>query len=449
MKREMGQQLSFHIITFGCQMNKSRSEHLSYLLSREGFIPVTNPEESDILVFNTCAVREHAVERATNAINQMVLKISSQKGKVPTVVVCGCMSELFQKELAQKIPSAKIFVGTQKWNLIPILLKETLLTETKNFLFEREENHVPFLESGYLREEGISAYLPITYGCDNFCSYCVVPYVTGRQRSKPEELVLKEFGEILENGFREIVLLGQNVNSYGKDLVGKPTFEHLLERIEQRFGREKIWVRFITSHPKDMRKDIVKKVKESHIICPYFHFPLQAGSDRILALMNRGYTQKEYLEMADFIRNSFADVGIGTDIIVGFPGETEEDFWETLKVVERVQFDVAYTYIYSPRPRTAASSFQDDVPQKVKEERLAILNNVLRNIHLQKIRQRIGEEVEVLLEKGEEKHFLARTQSNLRVLVKKETRLEVGNWVTIKLRSLHGNKIEGEVYGSE
>lgn len=448
MKRETGQQFSFRIITFGCQMNKSRSEHLSYLLSREGFIPVTNPEEADILVFNTCAVREHAVERATNAINQMVIKVSSRKGKVPTVAVCGCMSELFQKELAQKIPLAKIFVGTQKWNLIPVLIRETLVTEGKKFLFEREENNVPFLEIGYLRESKISAYLPITYGCDNFCSYCVVPYVTGRQRSKPEELILQEFRDILENGFREIVLLGQNVNSYGKDLTGKPTFEHLLERIEQCFGKEKIWVRFITSHPKDMRKDIIEKVKESHILCPYFHFPLQAGSDRVLALMNRRYTQKEYLEMADFIRDSFADVGIGTDIIVGFPGETEEDFGETLKVVERVQFDVAYTYVYSPRPRTAAFSFQDDVPQKVKEERLAILNTLLRDIHSQKIRHRVGEEVEVLLEEVEEKHFLARTPSNLRVLVKKEAHLEIGNWITVKLRSLQGNKIEGEVHGS-
>jgi len=439
---------SFRVITFGCQMNKSRSEHLSYLLSRSGFVCASHPEEADILVFNTCAVREHAVERATNAINQMIRNIVSRRGSAPVVVICGCMSELLQEKLAQKIPLAKILVGTRGWEFIPALLQEASTREEKAFLFPKEEDP-PFLETGYLRERRTFTYLPITYGCDNFCSYCVVPYVTGRQRSKPEALIIQEFQDVLENGFREVILLGQNVNSYGKDLEGRPTFEQLLKRIEGLFGREKIWVRFITSHPRDMRKSIVERVKESDTFCPYFHFPLQAGSDRILNLMNRGYTQRDYLEMADFIRNAFSDVGIGTDIIVGFPGETEEDFRETLKVVEKVQFDVAYTYVYSPRPFTAAYSLRDEVPQKVKEERLQILNNMLSRIHAQKMRKRVGTTVEALLEEEEGPYFLARTKSNLRIYVRKGEGVQPGERVKVKLQSLQGTRIIGEVTGND
>jgi len=446
-ERKMSKRTSFRVITFGCQMNKSRSEHLSYLLSQSGFACASCPEEADILVFNTCAVREHAVERATNAMNQMIRDIISRRGNTPIVVVCGCMSELLQEKLAQKIPLAKIVVGTRGWEFIPALLQEVSTREEKAFLFPKEENTL-FLETGYLREQRTFAYLPITYGCDNFCSYCVVPYVTGKQRSKPETLIIQEFQDILENGFREVILLGQNVNSYGKDLEGRPTFEQLLERIERLFGKEKIWVRFITSHPRDMRKSIVERVKESNILCPYFHFPLQAGSDRILTLMNRGYTQRDYLEMADFIRNTFPDVGIGTDIIVGFPGETEEDFRETLKVVERVQFDIAYTYVYSPRPFTAASSLRDEVPRKVKKERLQILNSVLSDLHAQRMRKRLGTTVEALLEEEEGPYFLARTKSNLRIYVRKGEEMQPGERVKVKLQYLQGTKIIGEVAGN-
>ncbi|MGC8779010.1 MAG: radical SAM protein, partial [Candidatus Caldatribacteriaceae bacterium] len=192
-----------------------------------------------------------------------------------------------------------------------------------------------------------------------------------------------------------------------------------------------------------------ERLKESNILCPYFHFPLQAGSDRILALMNRGYTQRDYLEMADFIRNSFPDVGIGTDIIVGFPGETEHDFQETLKVVEKVQFDIAYTYMYSPRPLTAASHLQDDVPRKVKEERLKTLNALLSDIHRHKMHQRIGTVVEVLLEKEENSHFFARTKSNLRVYVRKAEGMHPGDRIKVRLQRLQGTKMEGTAVEQE
>ncbi|MEN3185472.1 MAG: tRNA (N6-isopentenyl adenosine(37)-C2)-methylthiotransferase MiaB [Atribacterota bacterium] len=440
----MDRNVSFRVITFGCQMNKSRSEHLSYLFSQSGFVAASRPEEADILIFNTCAVREHAVERAVNAMNQMVTNIVSRKGKAPVVVVCGCMSELLREKLMQKIPLAKLLAGTQRWDVIPSLLRENLDKEGQICFFDSEEP-APFLESGYIRESRTFAYLPITYGCDNFCSYCVVPYVTGRQRSKPGNLVLEELGNILQEGFPEVILLGQNVNSYGKDLRVPHTFEHLLDDIERLFGKEEIWVRFITSHPKDMRKSIIERVQGSAIFCPYFHLPLQAGSDRILSLMNRGYTQRDYLKMADLIRNSFPDVGIGTDIIVGFPGETEKDFRETLKVVEAIQFDIAYTYIYSPRPLTASARLWDDVPQRTKEERLRTLNALLREIYLRKIEKRLGTTVEVLVEKEEDVYYVAHTRSNLRVHLKKNGGVRPGRQMVVRLQSLQGTKVEGEV----
>ncbi len=442
----MQRKFSFAITTFGCQMNKSRSEHLAYLLSSHGFIPSSQKEEADILIFNTCAVREHAVERAIHHIHQTVEQLSLQRATSPIVVVCGCMSELLREKLSRKLPFVTILVGTSGWDKLPSLIQETLVERETSCFFPQEDS-APFLESGYLHGDKISAYLPITYGCDNFCSYCVVPYVTGRQRSKPMDLILQEFQNILAQGFREIILLGQNVNSYGRDFGEERAFEKLLETLEQRFGEQKIWVRFITSHPKDMRKSIIGMVRESSIFCAYFHLPLQAGSDKILALMNRKYTQREYLHLVALIRETFPEGGIGTDIIVGFPGETEDDFQETLHVVRKAQFDIAYTYVYSPRPHTRAATLVDDVPLKVKKERLSLLNSVLREVYLERVRCRLHTETTVLLDEEDDSFFHGHTASNLRVYIRKREGYQIGAFVPVKLRALQGTKVEGEIVG--
>ena len=426
----MEDRLSVAVVTFGCQMNKSRSEHLLHLFLQDGFSEAQEEEEADVLVFNTCAVREHAVTRAVGVIAHLYHAALQRRGKPPCVVLCGCMSELLREELLVRLPYVRVLTGTHNIDELPSLVREACNTGERKVVFSPPSPH--FTERGYRRKGRVSTYLPIAFGCNNFCSYCVVPYTTGPQRSKPHDVILEELEEVVREGFREIILLGQNVNSYGKDLGNPQAFESLLEDIERRFGGEKIWVRFITSHPRDMRREIVEIVRGSRVLCPYFHLPLQAGSDRILALMNRGYTQKEYLRIASFIRERIPEAVIGTDIIVGFPTESEDDFAETLRVVREVQFEIAYTYAYSPRPRTKAAQLKDDVPQEVKKERLRVLNDRLREAYLHRLRVHEGRVTEVLLleEDGE---LIARTRENLRVFLEGGENLRAGSFLEVRL----------------
>lgn len=439
----MGELLSFALVTFGCQMNKSRSEHLLYLFLKDGFLQAQEEEEADILVFNTCAVREHAVARAIGVISHLYHVACAKRGKPPLVVLCGCMGELLREKLLERIPYVDVLTGTHDFDVIPRLVRESIAQKGRRISFSPPSPL--FLEKGYKREGRVSTYLPITFGCDNFCSYCVVPYTTGPQRSKPKELILEELTAILEEGFLEITLLGQNVNTYGKDLGAPYAFEELLESIEQRFGREKVWIRFITSHPRDMRKEVVEIVRESRILCPYFHLPLQAGSNRILSLMNRGYTKEQYLDTVLFIREHIPVAAIGTDIIVGFPTESDEDFMDTLEVVEKVQFEIAYTYVYSPRPRTKAAELEDDVPQETKKKRLEVLNEALRRAYLSRIRVHEGRKTEVLLVEERKGRFFGRTKENLGVTILSKEGLHIGDFCTVRLSQNSEGKLTGDV----
>lgn len=439
--------LSFKVITFGCQMNQSRSEHIEYLLKKAGLRTCSEKEEPDIIVFNTCAVREHAKDRAVSIIGQFASK--KRENGFPIILVCGCMSQIYREELLQHVPNIDALLGTHNLEEIPLLIQRRLKNrvDARPQLSFWEKPEKQFLEEGYSRKPGISAFLPITYGCNNFCSYCIVPYATGPQRSKPVELILKELQKILEEGFKEVTLLGQNVNSYGEDLGMKWGFERLLESIE-RLVEEKspgVWVRFITSHPKDMRKSIVDLVKESKVLCAYFHLPIQAGSNKILKLMNRGYTKEKYLEIASYIRDTIPDASIGTDIIVGFPEETEEDFQQTLEVVKKVQFEIAYTFAYSPRPRTRASSMTDSVPPQEKKRRLLELNQLVRKEYQERVKRMQGKTVTLLIDE-QGKIPSGRTPSNLRVFVKSdlENKTKVGDILLVKITEVRDGKIFGE-----
>ncbi|MGQ9623228.1 MAG: tRNA (N6-isopentenyl adenosine(37)-C2)-methylthiotransferase MiaB [Candidatus Caldatribacteriaceae bacterium] len=425
----MKEKLSFALYTFGCQMNKSRSEHLLYLFLQDGFSQAGKAEEADVLVFNTCAVREHAVQRALGVITNLYRNALQRRGIPPLLVLCGCMSELLREELLKRLPYVSVLTGTQDFEALPRLVLEAYANRRQRVLFSSPSPH--FLERGYRREGRVSTYLPITFGCDNFCSYCVVPYTTGPQRSKPKELILEELSEILQEGFREITLLGQNVNSYGKDLGNPYAFEDLLLGIEESLQGTPLWIRFITSHPKDMRREIVEIVRESTLFCPYFHLPLQAGSDRILALMNRGYTKSQYLEMALFIRERIPDAAIGTDIIVGFPTESDRDFEDTLEVVQKVEFEIAYTYAYSPRPRTRAAELADNVPEEVKKERLEVLGKVLREGYIKRLHHHKGRKTEVLVFRENEK-LIGKTKENLKVFLE-GSKTEEGQFLQVEL----------------
>ncbi|MDK2895999.1 MAG: tRNA-2-methylthio-N6-dimethylallyladenosine synthase [Candidatus Atribacteria bacterium] len=433
--------LTFAIKTFGCQMNKSRSEHLVHLLENEGF-SLGDKDSAQILIFNTCAVREHAVEKAVSIISCLSRRNSSP---YPLIVVCGCMSQLYREKLLKRVPAVDILVGTHNLENLPELITRRLEEQEKVVSFW-EEAPFEFREEGYRRTTEISTFLPISYGCDNFCSYCVVPYTTGRLRSKPQGLILKELEKIIEEGFKEVILLGQNVNAYGKDLASPSScsFINLLDTIEDRWGREKIWIGFLTSHPKDMTRGIVERVRESRVLKPYFHFPLQAGSNRVLKRMNRKYTQKQYLEMAAFIREAIPEAGIGTDLIVGFPGEEERDFEETLKVVEEVKFEVAYTYLYSPRPGTAAAQLADDVPLSSKKERLQKLNSLLRQLHRQRVQNLVATKTTILIDKKEANWVSGRTKSNLRVYLRDSSK-KLGSFAEVIISHTEGNKLWGEL----
>lgn len=442
---DMEKKFSVALVTFGCQMNKSRSEHLLHLFLREGFSRAQKEEEADILVFNTCAVREHAVARALGVISHLYHAARAKRGTPPIVVLCGCMSELLREKLLERIPYVNVLVGTHDFSAIPRFVRETIASGERKISFSPPSPL--FLEEGYEREGRISAYLPIAFGCDNFCSYCVVPYTTGPQRSKPKELILKELASLLEEGFREVTLLGQNVNTYGKDFGTPYAFEELLESIEKFFGREKIWIRFITSHPRDMRQGIVEIIRESRILCPYFHLPLQAGSNRILQLMNRGYTKEQYLDIVSYIRESIPEAVIGTDIIVGFPTETDADFMDTLEVVEKAQFEIAYTYAYSPRPRTKAAELEDDVPQEVKKERLEALTKVLKEAYSRRLRAHEGRKVEVLVVEEKKGLLFGRTRENLGVTIPIKGKSYLGEFLTVCLTRDSGGKLIGNVEG--
>ncbi|MCX7730837.1 MAG: tRNA (N6-isopentenyl adenosine(37)-C2)-methylthiotransferase MiaB [Candidatus Caldatribacterium sp.] len=439
----MEKRLSVALVTFGCQMNKSRSEHVLYLFLRDGFSQAQKEEDADVLVFNTCAVREHAVARAIGVISHLYHTACAKRGKPPLVVLCGCMGELLQEKLLKRVPYVNVLVGTHDFDAIPRLVREAIMDGKRKLSFSPPSPL--FLEEGYEREGRISAYLPVTFGCDNFCSYCVVPYTTGPQRSKPKELILRELSALLNEGFREITLLGQNVNAYGRDFGSPHAFEELLESIEKRFGGKRVWIRFITSHPKDMRREIVEIVKRSHILCPYFHLPLQAGSNRILQLMNRGYTKEQYLDIALYIRESIPEAAIGTDIIVGFPTESDADFADTLEVVQKVQFEIAYTYAYSPRPRTKAAELKDDVPQKVKKERLETLTKALKKAYSERLYVHEGRTTEVLVVEKKKDSFFGRTRENLGVTIPASNGVYPGKFLVVRLLRDAEGKLRGDV----
>ncbi|HPZ81236.1 MAG TPA: tRNA (N6-isopentenyl adenosine(37)-C2)-methylthiotransferase MiaB [Candidatus Atribacteria bacterium] len=434
---------TFGVRTFGCQMNKSRSEHLAYRLRELGFSQAEKLENADVVIFNTCAVREHAAQRAMGIIGQFARE-HKERNPRSLLVVCGCLGQLQREKLLEKCKEIDVLAGTHNWEDLPFLIQRAWWEKEKIVAF-RETPPSLYEEKGYWHSNRISAYLPITFGCDNFCSYCVVPYTTGRQRSKPVEIIEEEVKNLADNGFREITLLGQNVNSYGRDWGREEAFEDLLSDIEKWLRGKKIWLRFLTSHPRDLRRGIVEVVKYSDCICPYFHLPLQAGSNKILHLMNRGYTRENYLDKVNLIRQSISGARVGTDIIVGFPGETDSDFQETLEVVKEAQFDVAYTYIYSPRPGTGASLLKDDIPLEVKKERLHILNDILRGIYQKKLPRLEGKIVEVLIDQKEGDLVSGRTANNLRVYLREAHALEIGEWVEVLLTPGEENKVYGSV----
>jgi len=388
----------YFLRTYGCQMNVHDSEEIAARLESLGFKPTDSIEDADVVVLNTCAIRENAHDKLYGFLGRC--KHEKEKNNNDLIIaICGCMAqeENVVEEIMKKHPYVDIVFGTHNIHELQELLlsrKEKQDIEVYSCEGEVYEN------ISYKRDSDIKAWVNIQYGCDKFCTYCIVPYTRGKQRSRKSNEIIKEVEELVKQGYQEVTLLGQNVNAYGKELEGELSFAELLLKVSDT-GIPR--VRFVTSHPWDFTDEMIDAIASRDNIMPYIHLPLQSGSSRILKLMGRRYTKEEYLELFKKIRNKVKGCSITTDIIVGFPNETEEDFNETLSVVKECEFDSAFTFIYSPREGTPAAKMEDKITLEEKEQRLYKLNELVNNYSLKANKKYLGKTVPVLIEGINEK----------------------------------------------
>lgn len=398
LAKEKGAPLTFCVQTFGCQMNARDSEKLVGILERIGYVK-QETEDADFVVYNTCTVREHANQKVYGRLGYL----GGLKKKHPgmRIALCGCMMQ--EPQIVQKIQKSYPFVdlifGTHNLYRFAELIATTLESDSMTVdVWQSTDKIVEDLpvEREYPFKSGVN----IMFGCNNFCSYCIVPYVRGRERSREPREILREVESLVADGVVEIMLLGQNVNSYGKNLPQPTTFARLLEEVEQVEGLERI--RFMTSHPKDLSDDLIQVLAKSQKICKHLHLPLQSGSSRILKEMNRHYSKEQYLDLVEKIRAAVPGIALTTDIIVGFPGETEEDFQETLDVVKTVRFDNAFTFLYSKREGTPAAAMDCQVPESVVKDRFDRLLGTVQQIGREKAAQLTGTTQKALIEEVNE-----------------------------------------------
>lgn len=391
---EAGRPLTFCVETFGCQMNARDSEKLRGILERIGFIK-TESEDADLVIYNTCTVRENANTKVYGRLGYL----NSLKKKNPHMMIalCGCMMQ--EPEVVERLKKSYRFVnlvfGTHNiFKLAELLVRAMTEDEMVVEIWDRTDQIVEDLpvDRKYPFKSGVN----IMYGCNNFCTYCIVPYVRGREKSREPEDILCEVDRLVKDGVREVMLLGQNVNSYGKGLEHQISFAELLRRIASKDGLDR--VRFMTSHPKDLSDELIHVIAENPKICRHFHLPLQSGSDRLLKKMNRHYTKSDYLRLVEKIRSAVPDISLTTDIIVGFPGETEEDFLETMDVVEKVRYDSAFTFIYSRRTGTPAAKMEDQIDEAVIKNRFDRLLKRIQEIGREETARFTGQCREVLVE---------------------------------------------------
>ena len=395
----------YFLRTYGCQMNVHDSEEIKAILENLGYTETDELEDSDIVVLNTCAIRENAHDKVFGYLGRCKhLKATTKKDLIVCIGGCMAQEEVVVDELKTKHPYVDIIFGTHNIH--------ELATMVKNVGKERQDIKVYSIEGNvyenidYKRDSKITAWVNIMYGCDKFCTYCIVPYTRGKQRSRRACEIVREVEKLVSEGYQEVTLLGQNVNAYGKDLESEMTFAGLLEAVAKTNIPR---VRFVTSHPWDFTDEMITTIAKYPNIMPYIHLPLQSGSSRILKLMGRRYTKEEYLELFDKMKKKIPGVAISTDIIVGFPGETESDFKETLEVVKHCKYDGAYTFIFSPRVGTPAASMPDDTPLKEKEDRLHRLNELVNSYSLENNQKLLNKTVPVLIqgisEKGSNKVY--------------------------------------------
>ena len=464
------------VVTFGCQQNEADSEKIKGMLESMGYdiinadmtadisgnnsgrgefiIDENSPFYScDVIIMNTCAVREHAELKAFSRTGQ--LKHYKNKNKNLLIGICGCMveQEHILEYIKKSFPYVDFIFGTRSIHKFPELFYETLINKKRILKSEKIEEDIIDEELPVRRDSFFKAWVSIMYGCDNFCSYCVVPYVRGRERSRSKDKILEEIKELVASGYKDITLLGQNVNSYKDPVNPEYKFVDLLNDIVKIDGD--YWLRFITSHPKDVPDRLITLMGENEKLAKHFHLPVQAGSDRILKLMNRKYTRKDYLELIKKLKTNVKDIAIASDIIVGFPGETEEEFEETLDIIKKAEFDNIFPFIYSKRKNTPAAEMEDKISRKEKTDRFARLMKLQNDISLKKNKAYEGKTVKVLVE-SEHKNanvgatlcgrpkLAGRTSTHKLVIFEGNIDL-IGSFVNVKINEgkLHG--LYGEI----
>lgn len=438
------------ILTYGCQMNVHESEKLAGILESNGYEVCTTATEADVVVFNTCAIRENAEQKIYGNIGELKnIKIAK-----PDMIIAigGCMSQQqkYADEIMSKFPYVDIVFGTHNLADFESLLKRKIKTG-KRIAEVVEDETIALRDSLKIaRTSGVNAWVNIMYGCNNFCTYCIVPYVRGREVSRPEKDILREVEQLLKEGYKQITLLGQNVNSYrGKDESGNEiSFAKLLQDIDAL--DYKFRLRFMTSHPKDLSSEVIDVIASSKKICHGIHLPIQCGSDKILAAMNRKYTREKYLKLIDEIKSKISDVELTTDIIVGFPGETEEDFQGTLDIMKRVEYMQIFGFIYSKRKGTVAEKMTDHIDTKTKKDRLSRLLEVKNEIINRRTQEMLGKTYEVLVESYDEsKNILYGSLDSGKTISFEGTKACVGEFVNVKVVSVRKSVIYGEIVDKE
>jgi len=435
----------YYLKTMGCQMNEHDSEVIAGILASLGYQPTDELEDADFILYNTCSVRENPERKVYGHIGAF-RKLKEARPQL-VIGICGCMPQ--QKDelqnILEKLPHVDLIFGTHNIHRLPELLERAQSGERVVEVWDDGqagpgEDHRDGLP--VIRRHNVKAFVNVIYGCTNFCSYCIVPYTRGKEHSRLPEMVVREVRELAEQGFKEVTLLGQNVNAYGKDLGAGITFAGLLRELHDIDGVERI--RFTTSHPRDMGDDLIDAIAQLPKVCEHLHLPVQAGSNRILRRMNRGYTREYYLQLVDKVRRAVPNISLTTDLIVGFPGETEEDFVQTLSLVEDVRFDSAFTFIFSPRKGTPAAKMSEQVPEEVKKERIYRLIELQNEISAKHMHKLLGHELEVLVEEASSEGLVGRTRSNRQVHFAGDSSL-LGQLATVRITEATAFCLKGEL----
>ena len=443
IKKRIGGNRLAYVRSFGCQLNVSDSEKIKGLLKKMGFGFTENENNADIIVLNTCAVRENAEDRVFGIVGSM--KKLKEKNPSLIIAIAGCMTA--QEHIAEKIkksyPQVDIVVGTSAINSLPKLMLDCLDGQKFSADIKEYDDFSEAVEQ--VRESSFKASVPIMFGCNNFCTYCIVPYVRGRERSRKPEDIISEVRQLVSEGYKEIMLLGQNVNSYGNDLSSDINFPKLLRMINDIQGD--FWIRFMSSHPKDASEELIDTIFECEKVAKHLHLPVQSGSNEILKKMNRNYTAEKYLSIVEYIRKKDPEFSLTTDIIVGFPNESESDFRATLDIMNKVKYDNIYSFIYSRRSGTKAAEIQDSTDEKTKGGRMRELLDLQRNISTEHYKRFIGKTLRVLADGKAKKSdgYLTGKSSEFIIVEFEGDESLIGQFVDVKITEAMNWAVKGVI----